>query len=71
VGGHVPPRRPLLDAPRRLGVDEPEAQLPDVPRVREALRVLIDDGLATPSMGAIAWQGEGVEAGLVRPPAVM
>jgi len=30
-----------------LGLDELVAQLPDVPRVREALRVLVDDGLAT------------------------
>ena len=38
----------LLEAhPRLLGVDELEAQLPDLPRVREALRVLVDDGLAT------------------------
>ena len=38
----------LLDAhPRLLGLDELEAQLPDVPRVREALRVLLEDGLAT------------------------
>jgi len=33
--------------PRMLGVDELVAQLSDVPRVREALRVLVDDGLAT------------------------
>jgi hypothetical protein len=38
----------LLEAhPRLLGVDELEAQLADLPRVREALRVLVDDGLAT------------------------
>jgi hypothetical protein len=38
----------LLEAhPRMLGVDELVAQLIDVPRVREALRVLVDDGLAT------------------------
>jgi hypothetical protein len=38
----------LLDAhPRLLGLDELGDQLRDVPRVREALRVLIDDGLAT------------------------
>jgi hypothetical protein len=38
----------LLDAhPRLLGIDELTAQLPDVPRSREALRVLVDDGLAT------------------------
>jgi hypothetical protein len=40
--------RTLLAAhPRMLGLDELVAQLPDVPRVREALRVLVDDGLAT------------------------
>ena len=38
----------LLQAhPRMLGIDELVAQLSDVPRVREALRVLVDDGLAT------------------------
>jgi hypothetical protein len=38
----------LLQAhPRMLGVDELTAQLPDVPRVPDALRVLVDDGLAT------------------------
>jgi hypothetical protein len=33
--------------PRMLAVDELTEQLSDVPRVREALRVLVDDGLAT------------------------
>jgi hypothetical protein len=33
--------------PRMLGIDELAAQLTGVPRVREALRVLVDDGLAT------------------------
>ena len=38
----------LLEAhPRLLDLDELEAQLPDVPRVREALNVLVQDGLAT------------------------
>jgi hypothetical protein len=38
----------LLDAhPRLLDLAELEAALPDVPRVREALRVLVEDGLAT------------------------
>jgi hypothetical protein len=38
----------LLEAhPRMLGVDELVARLPEVPRAREALRVLIDDGLVT------------------------
>jgi hypothetical protein len=38
----------LLEAhPRLLGLDELEAQLAQVPRAREALRVLVDDGLAT------------------------
>jgi hypothetical protein len=37
----------LLDAhPRLLGVDELDARL-RVPRVHEALRMLVDDGLAT------------------------
>jgi hypothetical protein len=40
--------RALLEAhPRMLGVDELCERLSDVPRVREALRVLSDDGLAT------------------------
>jgi hypothetical protein len=40
--------RALMAAhPRMLGLDELVAQLPDVPRVREALHVLVDDGLAT------------------------
>jgi DNA-binding transcriptional ArsR family regulator len=39
--------RVLLEAhPRMLGIDELAAQLADIPRVREALRVLTDDGLA-------------------------
>jgi hypothetical protein len=29
-----------------LGIDELVAELPEVPRVREAMRVLVDDGLA-------------------------
>jgi hypothetical protein len=38
----------LLDAhPRLLGVDELTDQLAGVPRVREALKVLTGDGLAT------------------------
>jgi hypothetical protein len=40
--------RALLEThPRLVGVDELVAQLGDVPRPREALRVLVDDGLAT------------------------
>jgi hypothetical protein len=40
--------RTLLAAhPRMLGLAELEQQLADVPRAREALRVLVDDGLAT------------------------
>jgi hypothetical protein len=38
----------LLSAhPRLIDVQQLEAQLPDVPRVREALNVLVGDGLAT------------------------
>ena len=38
----------LLDAhPRLMGADDLVAQLADVPRVREVIRVLVDDGLAT------------------------
>jgi hypothetical protein len=45
-------QRVVLDAlfeahPRMLGIDELVGQLAGVPRVREALRVLVDDGLAT------------------------
>jgi predicted ArsR family transcriptional regulator len=37
----------LLDAhPRLVAAADVAAQLTDVPRVREALRVLVDDGLA-------------------------
>ena len=40
--------RTLLAAhPRLIGVEELTAQLAHVPRVREALRILVDDGLAT------------------------
>jgi hypothetical protein len=38
----------LLDAhPRLIGIDELAERLADVSRVREALSVLVDDGLAT------------------------
>jgi hypothetical protein len=38
----------LLEAhPRLIGVDEVVRRLEDVPRVEEALRVLVADGLAT------------------------
>ena len=37
----------LKEHPRMLDVDVLTAQLSDVPRVREALRILVDDGLAT------------------------
>jgi hypothetical protein len=40
--------RALLAAhPRMLGIDELVSQMVDVPRPRDALRVLVDDGLAT------------------------
>ena len=46
------PQRAVLGAllaahPRMVDADELVTRLPDIPRVREALRVLIDDGLAT------------------------
>ena len=46
------PQRAVLGAllaahPRMVDADELLKRLADVPRVREALRVLIDDGLAT------------------------
>ena len=38
----------LLDEhPRLMGTDELGAKLSEVPRVREALRILVEDGLAT------------------------
>ena len=37
----------LAAHPRMLGADELADRLAGVPRVREALRVLVDDGLAT------------------------
>jgi hypothetical protein len=37
----------LAAHPRLLGLDELAAQLTHVPRMREALRVLVDDGVAT------------------------
>jgi hypothetical protein len=40
-------RRCFGRTPRMLGSDELAAELPEVPRVREALRVLVDDGLPT------------------------
>jgi len=40
--------RALFDThPRLVGIEELVARLADVPRAREALRVLVDDGLAT------------------------
>lgn len=52
MAGHDLSQRAVLGAllaahPRMLGIDELEAQLTDLPRVREATRVLVDDGLAT------------------------
>lgn len=45
-------QRTVLEAllrahPQMLGIDELTAQLTALPRVREAARVLVDDGLAT------------------------
>ena len=49
---HDAPQRIVLAAllhahPRLIGEDDLASQLADVPRVCEALRVLVDDGLAT------------------------
>ena len=49
---HDSPQRIVLAAllhahPRLIGEDDLASQLADVPRVCEALRVLVDDGLAT------------------------
>lgn len=59
-------QRAVLDAllqahPRMLSVDDLIAQLEDVPRAREAIRVLIEDGLAT-RLGEIV----GVSRAVVR-----
>jgi hypothetical protein len=37
----------LAAHPRMLGTDELVAELPEIPRVRETLRALVDDGLVT------------------------
>ena len=37
----------LAAHPRMLGIDELVAELPEISRVREAMRVLVDDELAT------------------------
>ena len=52
MADHDSSQRAVLGAllaahPRMLGIDDPAAQLADLPRVREATRVLVDDGLAT------------------------
>ena len=52
MADHNTAQRAVLGAllaahPRMLGIDELATQLADVPRAREALRVLVDDGLAT------------------------
>jgi hypothetical protein len=49
---HASAQRAVLDAllrahPQMLHLDELAAQLAEVPRAREALRVLVADGLAT------------------------
>jgi len=48
---HNAAQRAVLDAlfdahPHMLAIDDLAEQLTDVPRVREAVRVLVDDGLA-------------------------
>jgi hypothetical protein len=52
MSDHDSAQRAVLGAllaahPRMLGTDELVSQLADVPRARDALRVLVDDGLAT------------------------
>jgi Fe2+ or Zn2+ uptake regulation protein len=52
MSDHDLPQRAVLDAlleahPRLLEADELTAQLSDVPRVNQVLRVLVEDGLAT------------------------
>jgi len=58
----------LLDAhPRLIGRDELTAKLADVPRVREALRVLVDDGLATQLGDRVGVSRAAVRFAVLRP----
>lgn len=57
----------LLQAhPRMLGLDDLTAELSDVPRVREALRVLVEDGLATQLGGRIGVSRAAVRFDVLR-----
>ena len=58
----------LLEAhPRLIGIDELTAQLADVPRVRDALRVLVDDGLATRLGDRVGVSRAAVRFAVLRP----
>jgi hypothetical protein len=58
----------LLDAhPRLLDIDELVTQLSDVPRPREALRVLIQDGLATQLGQLVGVSRAAVRFAVLRP----
>jgi hypothetical protein len=58
----------LLDAhPRLIGIDDLDAKLADGPRVREALRVLVDDGLATQLGDRVGVSRAAVRFSVLRP----
>jgi hypothetical protein len=58
----------LLDShPRLIGIDELIESLPDVPRMREALRVLVDDGLATQLGDRVGVSRAAVRFSVLRP----
>jgi hypothetical protein len=58
----------LLDAhPRLIGIDDLTAALADVPHVREALAVLVDDGLATRLGDRIGVSRAAVRFAVLRP----
>ena len=60
--------RTLLEAhPRLLDVGELDDRLRDVPRVREALRVLLDDGLATKLGDRVGASRAAVRFNVLRP----
>jgi hypothetical protein len=60
--------RTLLDAhPRLVGIDELTAKLAEVPRVREALAVLVDDGLATRLGDRVGVSRAAVRFAVLRP----
>ena len=60
--------RTLLDAhPRLVGIDELAARLADVPLVREAVAVLVDDGVATRLGDRVGVSRAAVRFAVLRP----